>query len=149
RNNLLFFFVCLLSVSSVPLWLVSTSSAQSKSSPNIVVATPLGVPAGPTTRVTLRGVRFDGATEVRSHHPKVRVKRLTSNQGGVGPGEPGENGGDETVEVEITVPDDAPSEAITLSVITPAGESPPHRLMVDDAHVVTEKEPNGGFREAQ
>jgi len=149
RSNVLFFSVFLLSVSSVPLWFVSASSAQSKATPNIIVATPLGVPAGPSTRVTLRGVRLDGATEVRCHHPKVRVKLLDSKRISLGPREMVENVGDETVDVEVTVLDDAPPEAVTLSVITPAGESSPHKLMVDDAQVVTEKEPNDGFREAQ
>jgi hypothetical protein len=133
----------------VPLWFVPSSPAQPKTFPNIIVATPLGVPAGPTTRVTLRGVRLDGASEVRCHHPKVRVKLLDAKKVGVGPREMVENVGDETVDVEVTVPDDAPPEAVTLSVVTPAGESPPHKLMVDDSHVVTEKEPNDGFRDAQ
>jgi hypothetical protein len=133
----------------VPLWFVSTSHAQPKAAPNIIVATPLGVPAGPTARVTLRGVRLDGATEVRCHHPKVRVKLLDSKKVGLGPREMVETVGDETVDVEVTIPDDAPPEAVALSVITPAGESPPHKLMVDDAQVVAEKEPNDGFRDAQ
>jgi Bacterial pre-peptidase C-terminal domain len=149
RQALYVFSVFLLSVSSVPLWFVSLSSAQPRAIPNIIVATPLGVRAGPTTRITLRGVRLDGATEVRCQHPKVRVKLLDTKKVGVGPREIVENVGDETVDVEVTVPDDAPPEAVTLSVITPAGESSPHKLMVDDAQVIAEKEPNDGFRDAQ
>jgi hypothetical protein len=141
--------VSLLSVSSVSLWFVSKSPAQPKAAPNIIVAAPLGAPAGQATRVALRGVRLDGATEVRCHHPKVRVKLLDSKKVDLGPREMVENVGDETLDVEVTVPEDAPPHAVTLSVITPAGESLPHKLMVDDAQVVSEREPNDGFREAQ
>jgi Bacterial pre-peptidase C-terminal domain len=129
--------------------LIPLVHAQPKVLPSIVVATPLGVPAGAPTRLTLRGVRLDGTTEVRCHHPKVHVKLLDTKKVGLGPREVAENVGDEAVDVEVTVPDDAPPEAVTLSVVTPAGESSPHKLMVDDAHVVAEKEPNDGFRQAQ
>jgi Bacterial pre-peptidase C-terminal domain len=136
-------FIC------VHLWLIPSSPAQTKASPLVLVAAPLGVPAGTPTRVTLRGLRFDGATEVRCHHPKVLVKRLD------GPKKIGVQKemvttlGDETVDVEVTVPDDAPPEFVTLAVVTPGGESPPHKLVVDDARVVVEKEPNDGFGTAQ
>jgi Bacterial pre-peptidase C-terminal domain len=150
---LLFFSVFLLSVSSVPLWFVPSSSAQTKDKnepPRVLVAAPLGVAAGQPTRVTLRGLRFDGAAEVRCHHPKVAVKIVepARNVPGVQPAML-DTLGDMTVDVEVTVPDDAVPEFVTLAVVTPKGESPPHKLAVDDAQVVVEKEPNDGFRTAQ
>jgi len=136
-------------VSSVPPWCNSSSAQQKADRPQVLVAAPLGVTAGQPTRVTLRGLRFDGG-EVRCHHPKVTVKLLDkpAKVAGVQP-QMAESLGDATVDVEVTVPDDAAPEFVTLAVVTPAGESRPHKLLVDDALVVVDKEPNNGFPTAQ
>ncbi len=118
------------------------SSAQTPSAPEVRAAVPLGVPAGATTRVTLRGLRLDGVTAVRCHEPTARARPL-------GPAQPIGNAGETQLDVEVTVPADAPPEWLTLSLIGPAGESKPHRLLVDDEPVTAEKEPNDGFRQAQ
>jgi hypothetical protein len=150
----LLFSVSLFSVSSVPLWFIPFSRAQptaeTRGPPRVLVAAPLGVTAGKRARVTLRGLRFTRATEVRCHHPKVTVKMLgpPATVAGVS-ATAAEELGDATVDVEVTVPDDAAPEVVTLSVVTPMGESPPHKLLVDDAQVIAEKEPNDGFRTAQ
>ena len=40
-------------------------------------------------------------------------------------------------------------EAAAFTVVTPAGESEPHKLLVDKTPTIAEKEPNNGFRQAQ
>ena len=57
--------------------------------------------------------------------------------------------GDTQVEAEVTLPPDYPNRTVTVSVLTAAGESVPHTLLVDRTAVVAEKEPNNGFRQAQ
>jgi hypothetical protein len=57
--------------------------------------------------------------------------------------------GDTQVEMELTLPPDHPSQTVTVSVVTPAGESPAHPLLVERDPILAEKEPNNGFRAAQ
>jgi hypothetical protein len=118
--------------------------------PKIVVAIPLGVTAGATTKVTLRGLKLDGATEVRCQAPVSRVKLLAKGAaGGVPRGEDVPRVGNTQAEVEITLPADYPGSAVTVTVLTAAGESNAHRLVVDRSPAVAEKEPNNGFAQAQ
>jgi hypothetical protein len=51
--------------------------AQGKEGPKVLVPMPLGVAPGATTRLTLRGLRLDIATEVRCQAPKARAKLLS------------------------------------------------------------------------
>jgi hypothetical protein len=142
--------IVFLSVSSVPPW-CNPSPAQSEAAgrAKVLVAAPLGVPAGQPNKVTLRGLRFDGATEVRCHHPRVTVKLLGPPEKVTVQRDMANTLGDTTVEVEVAVPADAPPEVVTLAVITPAGEGLPHTLIVDEGPGAAEREPNNGFRDAQ
>jgi hypothetical protein len=117
--------------------------------PKIVVAIPLGLKPGAATRLTLRGLKLDAVTEVRCQGPKASAKLL--KKGGVAvPSQQDVNRvGNTQAEVEITLPPDYPARTVTVTVLTAAGESPPHALLVDRGPVVAEKEPNNGFRVAQ
>jgi hypothetical protein len=130
---------------------VNNSSAQPKGGqPEIKLAVPLGVPAGAPAKVTLRGLRLDGVTEVRCHDPFARARLLgpavavNTPQADLAPG-PGES----QIEIELTVPADAAPESVLLTLVGPTGESKPHKLLVDDEPVTAEREPNNGFRQAQ
>jgi hypothetical protein len=58
--------------------------------------------------------------------------------------------GDTQVEVEVSLPLGTAARPVAFVVVTPAGESPPHQLLVEDKDaVIAEKEPNNGFRQAQ
>jgi hypothetical protein len=58
--------------------------------------------------------------------------------------------GDTQLEAEVTLPPGLPSGSVPFVVLTPAGETPPHELLVESSlPVVSEKEPNNGFRQAQ
>jgi hypothetical protein len=119
-----------------------------KNLPKVLMALPLGVPAGTTTRLALRGLRLDGATEVKVA-PKGSVKVLKKNKVPV-PNQADPNKvGDSQVEVELTVPADFPGDRAKLTVRGPGGESRPHEVLIDRAPVLNEKEPNDGFKAAQ
>jgi hypothetical protein len=121
-----------------------------KDAPQVVVAVPLGVPAGKTTKVTLRGLKLDTATEVRLKVPKATVKVVGKGKATVPNMQEAKRVGDTQVEVEVTLPADVPEGTAELTVVTPAGDSAPHKLLVEKTiPVVAEKEPNDGFRQAQ
>jgi hypothetical protein len=119
--------------------------------PQVVVAMPLALEPGKTTKLTLRGVKFDNITEIRLHEPKSTGKVL-----GKGKKVPVPNNanaahvGDSEIDVEITLPREVAGSTVSFSVIGPGGESKPHRVIVkDDTPIVAEKEPNDGFKNAQ
>src|SRR5205823_1473278 len=57
--------------------------------------------------------------------------------------------GDTQLEIEATLSADFAGPTVAVSVITPAGESPLHPLIVDREPLVAEKEPNNSFQKAQ
>jgi hypothetical protein len=121
---------------------------KTKEGPKVLMALPLGVPAGATTRLTLRGLKLDSATEVRCL-PKCTVKFLKKNKVAVPNQQDVNRVGDSAVEIDLTVPADVPAGPVTVAVKTPGGESAPHKVLIDRAPVLREKEPNNGFRDAQ
>lgn len=121
-----------------------------KDAPRVIVAVPLGIPAGKATKVTLRGLKLDTATEVRFPTPKATAKVLSKGKAAVPNMQDAKHVGDTQVEIEVTLPADAPEGAAEFTVLTPAGESGPHKLLVEKTiPVIAEKEPNNGFKQAQ
>jgi len=120
-----------------------------KDKPKVVVAIPLAVPPGATTKLTLRGVKIDTATEIHVHDPKSSAKLLKKTKVGVGAQEDPNRVGDSQVEIEVTLPADYPMSTFSLSLVTPGGESEPYRLLVDAEPAIAEKEPNNSFKQAQ
>jgi hypothetical protein len=124
--------------------------ADKKDTPRVVVVAPLGVPAGVKTKITVRGGKLDTATEVRFFEPKVTAKILKMEKVPV-PNQADPNRiGDSLVEVEVQLPPEMTMTDLSFLVVTPAGESPPHKLLVNgEPAPIAEKEPNNGFRQAQ
>jgi hypothetical protein len=123
---------------------------EKKEAPVVIVALPLGVPAGKATKVTLRGLKLDTATEVRFKAAKVTAKLVGKGKATVPAMQEARRVGDTQVEVEVTLPADVPEGAADFTVVTPAGESAPHSLLVEKTiPVIAEKEPNNGFKQAQ
>jgi hypothetical protein len=123
--------------------------APKKDEPQVVMAIPLGVSPGKTTRVTLRGFKLDTAKELRFPDPKVTAKILSKGKALV-PDKNPDKVGDTQLVAEITLPEGLPGEPLPVVVVTPSGESKPHALLVETAlPVLAEKEPNDGFRQAQ
>jgi hypothetical protein len=136
------------------LGFVPVSSAQSepkvpsKDAPKALLALPLGVPAGATTKIALRGTRLDTANAVRCMDEKVSVKLVGKGKAGVPNGLDAARVGDTQVEVEVSVPAGFAGDVLVV-VVTPAGESAPHRILLDAQSIVHEKEPNNSFAQAQ
>jgi hypothetical protein len=150
--------LCLLCVTFVS-FVVNSSSvlAQRKKggekaeTPKVVVALPLAVEAGKATKLTVRGLRIDTVTEVRLHEPKSSGKVLgKATKVSVPANTPPQLVGDSQIEIEITLPAEAAGGSVSFSLVNPAGEGPPHALVIaDDTPKLAEKEPNDGFRNAQ
>jgi hypothetical protein len=121
---------------------------EKKDVPQVIVAVPLGVPAGKATKVTLRGLKLDAATEVRI--AKATAKVISKGKAAVPNMQDAKRVGDTQVEIEVTLPADAAEGTAEVVVVTPGGESAPHKLLVEKTvPVVAEKEPNNGFKQAQ
>ncbi len=122
-----------------------------KGRPKILVAVPFGLTPGKPTRLRLRGLMLDEATEIRLHDPKGSTRILSKGKAPVNAKEKDQldRYGDTQMEIEATLSADYPGPAVMLSVVTPAGESPPHAVLVDREPVVHEKKPNNGFDNSQ
>jgi hypothetical protein len=124
--------------------------AEKKDTPRVVVAVPLGVPAGVKTKLTIYGLKLDTATDVRFAEPKVVAKVLKKAKVPVSNQQDPNRIGDSLLEVEVIVPPETTMAQLSFVVVTPAGESEPHKLMVNgELAPIPEKEPNNGFRSAQ
>lgn len=119
--------------------------------PRIVMALPLAITPGSTSKVTLRGLNLDQATEVAFAEP---IEGATVAIKSKGKAEiPKETDpavyGDTKVDVEIKLPD-AGVSTLALVATNAAGKTPPHEVLVLAKDVLlAEKEPNGGFAAAQ
>jgi len=122
------------------------------SNPRLCVMAPLGVAAGTTATLNLRGIKLAGATLVAASTPtqnlkaEIREKKTAAVPNGLDAKEVG----DSLVVVEISVPADLAGQNVMLRVITPEGSTQTKVLRVlDGTGWEPEKEPNNGFREAQ
>jgi pre-peptidase len=124
--------------------------ADKKAEPRVLLALPLGVQPGSTTKVTIRGVVLDAATEVRFPGSKVTAKIVAKGKANVPDKMPPTRVGDTQVVAEVTVPAGVAGPFLDFVVVTPAGETKTHQLLLETAiPVIVEKEPNEGFRQAQ
>jgi hypothetical protein len=123
---------------------------EKKDPPTIRLALPLGIPVGKATRIVLRGQKLDTATEVRFPDVKATVKIIGKGKAAVLAMQDAKLVGDTQVELEVTLPAETPEGTAAVVVVTPEGESAPHKLLVEKTiPVVAEKEPNNGFKQAQ
>jgi hypothetical protein len=122
---------------------------EKKVEPRVLVSLPLGVQPGKATKLTLRGVALDTATDVKILDGKGSAKLLNKGKAGV-PDKNPDKVGDTQVEVEIKLNEPLPTGTVSVVVTTPGGETKPHALLVETTLVLlAEKEPNDGFRTAQ
>ncbi|HZZ72866.1 MAG TPA: PPC domain-containing protein [Pirellulales bacterium] len=118
--------------------------------PNVKLTNPLGLMPGIKTKVLLRGQKLDQATAIKigpwPDAAKILKKEAAPQ---IKPFEP-DRVGDQQLEVEITLPIDAFPGGTHLVVVTPEGETPPRSILIDPpGTLVSEREPNNSFREAQ
>jgi hypothetical protein len=140
---------CLLLTGVVLLLSVAPVRSEPKPSkpddlPKIVVATPMSVIPGATTRLTLRGQKLDKITGVRIEAASAGAKVVNKGTTGDVP-----RVGNTQAEIELTLPPDFTGAMVNVIATNAAGESKAHSLIVDRALPVVEKEPNNGFAQAQ
>lgn len=135
---------------------VSTSHAQDKKPekkepPRIVVVTPLTIAPGKPTKLHVRGLRLDTVTEIRFQDPKItlRPQIKAKNKLTLSNKQEPTRIGDTQLDLELTLPADFFENSVTFVAVSPGGESPPHRLLLERAPPIAEKEPNNGFSQAQ
>jgi hypothetical protein len=119
--------------------------------PRIVMALPLSITPGPATKITLRGLNLDQATEIKLAEPVEGASIAIKSKGKAELPKETDPAiyGDTKIELEIKLPD-APLEKLPLIAVTAAGQTSPYELLVlPKDKVVLEKEPNGGFATAQ
>jgi hypothetical protein len=119
--------------------------------PRIAMALPLCCTPGATSKVTLRGLNLDQATEVAFAEPLEGASVVVTSKGKAELPKETDPAvyGDTKVELEIRLPE-AGVEKVSLIVANAAGRTAPHELLVlAKGRVVAEKEPNGGFAAAQ
>ncbi len=120
-----------------------------KTEPGVLLAVPLGAAPGKTTKLILRGANLDNATDVKIVTGKGSVKLLGKGKAAV-PDKNPERVGDTQVEIELTLDANFKGDSVALAVVTPVGESAPHKVLVEATlPVLAEKEPNDAFRTAQ
>jgi hypothetical protein len=120
-----------------------------KDTPRPLVCVPLGVVPGVETKVVIRGQRLDAATEIRFGDVTAAVKITAKGKATVPNMQDAAKVGDTQVEATVTLPADLAEKEVPFTVVTPAGESAPHKLLVNKTPTISEKEPNNGFRQAQ
>ena len=121
---------------------------EKKETPKIVVAAPLGVSAGVKTKVVVRGLKLDTATEVRFFEPKVIAKVVKKEKVAVPNQQDPNRIGDSLVELEVQIPPEAAQPVLEFAIVTDKGESPPHKLLVNgELAPIAEKEPNNGLKQ--
>jgi hypothetical protein len=120
--------------------------------PRITAIAPIEVVPGTTTTLRIRGVALNGAAEIRFPGAplSIRGEIITKKNAELPNGLEAKDVGDTMVEAKVAVPADLPSGALAVSVVTSDGTTPAREVRVVAAsQIVDEKEPNGGFREAQ
>ena len=149
RNTCRVLAACLLVLAPMPA--LAQKKPEPKDRPQLTLAVPFVINAGKPVKVTVRGLKLDGITEVRCHEPKSFAK-IVGKPAKANVPDPKLTAqlGDIQIEVEVTVPSETVAHDISISLIGPGGESNLLRLHVDDGlSVVAEKEPNNGFKQAQ
>ena len=117
--------------------------------PRVLLSTPLGVSPGTKTKVVLRGLRLDQATEVRVGDPTMPIAILSKGKVAVPQKQEVNRAGDSQIELELELPKETKPGEIALSVVGPSGTSAAYQLFVDERPPVAEVEPNDGFAQAQ
>lgn len=117
--------------------------------PRISMAIPLSVAPGTASKITLRGLNLDQATEVKFAEPIEGASIAIKSKGKAEiPKETDPAAyGDTKVDLEVKLPAEVASGKVSLVAVNGAGTTSPHEVVV--VKPVPEKEPNGAFATAQ
>ena len=124
---------------------------ESKTPPPKVTATiPFALSPGITNTFKVRGLTLTNATALR-FLPNTNLSAHIKSRGKVKVPEKADakTVGDTELEVELVLPADFPAGALSFFVATPEGDTPTNALYIGPRDgLFEEKEPNGGFRNA-
>ena len=138
------------SIAVKPGW--AEEKKEKKEPPRVTMVVPLGVVAGTTNTILIRGLSLTNATEIRFPQAKFSVEWKIKSKGkaDVPKDQDAKKIGDTQVELDLAVRPETPEGTLSFTVITPEGETEPHSVLIFDGRsLILEKEPNGGFRTAQ
>lgn len=120
--------------------------------PRVVVTMPLAIAAGKTNHLRVRGENLTNVTELRFTNAAVKAAVTIRSRTTIDVPKSVETNkvGSTQMEVEIDVPADAAHGTNYFTVISPIGQSAPQPLVMLSAdELIEEREPNGGFKQAQ
>ena len=120
--------------------------------PRVVVTMPLAVAAGKTNSVRVRGENLTSVTELRFTNEALKPIATIRSQTTIDVPKGAETNkiGNTQMEVEFYFPADAAPGTNYFTAISPLGQSAPQPLVVLRAdELIEEREPNGGFKQAQ
>lgn len=115
----------------------------------VKLSLPLAVSAGATTKVTIRGVKLDEASEVKSGNEKARLKLSGKGKATAPNMTDAAKVGDTQVEIELTLAKDVAAGDLPLTVVTPSGEVSFILPVLSNDALVDAKEPQDSFAKAQ
>lgn len=119
-------------------------------SPKVVVAVPLGVVAGKTNTVEIRGLNLDTAKAIHFTDATVRATLVSKGKADVPQNQKKERFGDTQVKVEVFLAADFKGDEVAFTVETTDGKPAPAKLAVLRLGAfVEESEDNGGFAKPQ
>lgn len=119
--------------------------------PRITAMEPCSLVAGYTGPFKLRGFQLKTSQQVIfAEAPNLKVELKDKKDSGDTPNVEKKENGDSQLEVQLTIPPEQAPGALTFTVQTEAGTTAPVKLeLFAPGQVIEEKEPNGGFLEAQ
>ena len=117
--------------------------------PRISMSLPLSIAPGATSKIVLRGLNLDQATEVKFAEPIEGATVVVKSKGKAEIPKETDPAiyGDTKVELEVKLPPEPVEGKVSLVVVNAAGATAPYEVMVVKAD--PEKEPNGAFATAQ
>ena len=121
--------------------------------PVLLLSQPLALQPGVTNKLSIRGLRLKGVTNIQftglSAPLEGKLGKIEDSK--VPDGASAKSAGDQQVEVDVLLPENAPlGTNVTVLATSLAGTSKALPLLViAAASLLEEKEPNGGFKEAQ
>src|SRR5438552_150409 len=140
---------CTLKVALPFVLLVAAAQEDKKAPPDpkprIAMAIPLCLSPGTASKITLRGLNLDQATEVKFSEPIEGATLSIKSKGKADIPKETDPAvyGDTKVEIEIKLPPEFAAEKIALVAVNAAGQTGPHEMPVlAKEKVILEKEPN-------
>lgn len=119
-------------------------------SPKVIVAVPLGVVAGKTNAVEIRGLNLDTAKALHFTDTAVTTRIASKGKADVPQNQKKERFGDTQVKADLFLPADFKGDEAVFTIETPDGKSAPAKLAVlGPGAFVEEAEDNGSFTKPQ